>query len=99
VVSGHEGPLDFAALAALDGTLLFLMGVGRLPEIAAQLVANGRPTSEPAAVVERGTTPQQRTTVGTLGTIAELAAARQVTSPAVIVVGDVIAHAIPHRSP
>jgi uroporphyrin-III C-methyltransferase/precorrin-2 dehydrogenase/sirohydrochlorin ferrochelatase len=95
VVSGHEGPLDFAALAALDGTLLFLMGVGRLPEIAAQLVANGRPTSEPAAVVERGTTPQQRTTVGTLGTIAELAAARQVTSPAVIVVGDVVTHAIP----
>ncbi len=95
VVSGHEGPLDFAALAALDGTLLFLMGVGRLPEIAAQLVANGRPPHEPAAVVERGTTPQQRTTVGTLGTIAELAAARQVASPAVIVVGDVVAHAIP----
>jgi uroporphyrin-III C-methyltransferase/precorrin-2 dehydrogenase/sirohydrochlorin ferrochelatase len=94
VVSGHEGPLDFASLAAVDGTLLFLMGVSRLPEIAAELVANGRAPHEPVAVVERGTTPQQRTTVGTLGTIAELASARQVTSPAVIVIGEVVAHAI-----
>lgn len=94
VVSGHEGPLDFAALAGLDGTLLFLMGVSRLPEIAAELVANGRPAHEPAAVVERGTTPQQRTTIGTLGTITELASARKVSSPAVIVIGEVVAQAI-----
>ncbi len=43
VVSGHDGPLDFAPIAALDGTLLFLMGVSRLPEIARELQANGRP--------------------------------------------------------
>ncbi len=91
VVSGHDGPLDFATLAALDGTLLFLMGVSRLPEIARELQAHGRPADEPVAVIERGTTADQRVTVATLATIAELAAARGVQSPAVIVVGDVAA--------
>jgi uroporphyrin-III C-methyltransferase/precorrin-2 dehydrogenase/sirohydrochlorin ferrochelatase len=93
VVSGHDGPLDFASLAALDGTLLFLMGVGRLPEIASELVLNGRRADEPVAVIERGTTPEQRVTVGSLETIAAAAAARGVQSPAVIVVGDVASFA------
>ncbi|MCZ3387933.1 MAG: uroporphyrinogen-III C-methyltransferase [Actinomycetia bacterium] len=91
VVSGHDGPLDFGSIAALDGTLLFLMGVSRLPEIAEQLQANGRAPDEPVAVIERGTTPDQRVTVATLATIAEAAAEREVQSPAVIVVGDVAA--------
>lgn len=91
VVSGHDGPLDFAALAALDGTLLFLMGVGRLPEIAEQLVAHGRPADQPVAVVERGTTPDQRTTRATLATVATVAREREVANPAVIVVGAVAA--------
>lgn len=90
VVSGHDGPLDFAAIAALDGTLVLLMGVSRLAEIANELVGHGRSPDEPVAVVERGTTPQQRTTLGTLATIAALAAEREVESPAVIVVGDVV---------
>jgi uroporphyrin-III C-methyltransferase/precorrin-2 dehydrogenase/sirohydrochlorin ferrochelatase len=93
VVSGHDGPLDFAALAALDGTLLFLMGVGRLPEIAEQLVAAGRRADEPVAVIERGTTPDQRVTVASLARIARVAVERGVQSPAVIVVGDVAAMA------
>jgi uroporphyrin-III C-methyltransferase/precorrin-2 dehydrogenase/sirohydrochlorin ferrochelatase len=91
VVSGHDGPLDFASVAAFEGTLLFLMGVSRLPEIAEQLMANGRVRSEPVAIIERGTTPEQRVTVGTLATIAARAAQREVQSPAVIVVGDVAA--------
>lgn len=90
VVSGHDGPLDFAALAALDGTLVFLMGVARLAEIAAELVAHGRPLDEPVAVVERGTLPDQRVTVATLGTVAEVAHRRGVANPAVIVVGAVV---------
>ena len=90
VVSGHDGPLDFSSIAALDGTLLFLMGVSRLPEIASELIENGRPCSEPVAIIERGTTPEQRVTVGTLESIVALARAREVTSPAVIVVGDVV---------
>ncbi len=90
VVSGHDGPLDFAALAALEGTLVFLMGVARLGEIAAELVAHGRPLDEPVAVVERGTLPDQRVTVATLGTIAGVARRRGVANPAVIVVGAVV---------
>jgi uroporphyrin-III C-methyltransferase/precorrin-2 dehydrogenase/sirohydrochlorin ferrochelatase len=91
VVSGHDGPLDFATIAALDGTLLFLMGVSRLAEIASELQAGGRSADEPVAVVEKGTTPEQRVTVATLATLAEVAAARGVESPAVIVVGGVAA--------
>jgi uroporphyrin-III C-methyltransferase/precorrin-2 dehydrogenase/sirohydrochlorin ferrochelatase len=93
VVSGHDGPLDFASLAALEGTLVFLLGVGRLPEIAERLVASGRRPDEPVAVVERGTTPDQRVTLASLATIAGVAEERGVQSPAVIVVGDVAAMA------
>ena len=91
VVSGHDGPLDFGSLAALDGTLLFLMGVSQLAEIADQLMTHGRRTDEPVAIIERGTMPDQRVTVGTLGTIVADATEREVTSPAVIVVGEVVA--------
>ena len=93
VISGHDGPLDFASLAALEGTLLFLMGVSRLPEIASELIGHGRRADEPVAVIERGTTAEQRVTVATLSTIADAAVARGVQSPAVIVVGDVAAFA------
>ena len=95
VVSGHDGPLDFAILAALEGTLIFLMGVSRLPEIAAELLAHGLAAHEPVAVIERGTTPEQRVTIATLSTIASAAEQREVKSPAVIVVGDVVSLASP----
>ena len=57
-VTGHEdGSLDWDALAAFPGTLVFYMGVKALPTIASRLVAGGRPASQPVAVVERGTLP------------------------------------------
>lgn len=89
VVSGHDGPLDFSNLASTDGTLLFLMGVSRLAEITHELIQHGRDGAEPVAIIERGATPQQRVTTGTLTTIAERALLREVSSPAVIVVGAV----------
>ena len=73
-VTGHEDPakpetaLDWPALAAFPGTLVFYMGVRALPRIAEQLIAGGRPADEPVAVVERGTLPGQRTVVATLAT-------------------------------
>jgi uroporphyrinogen III methyltransferase / synthase len=94
-VTGHEDPakpesaLDWPALAAFPGTLVFYMGVKALPRIAGQLIAGGRPADEPVAVVERGTLPGQRTTLGTLETIAERAAAAR--APAITVVGPVAA--------
>ena len=90
VVSAHDAALDWPALASLDGTLVLLMGVTRLKEHAARLVELGRAASTPVAVVERGTTPDQRTTIGTLADIGDRAVARAVRSPAVVVVGPVV---------
>ena len=89
IVSGHEG-LDWASLAAVEGTLVLLMGVGGLAVAAAELVAHGKPADTPVAVVESGFSPEQRTTVGTLATIVELARERDVRPPAVVVIGTVV---------
>lgn len=94
VISGHEG-LDWASLAAVEGTLVFLMGVSRLAETATGLIDHGKHPATPAAIVEDGYGPRQRTTVGTLGTIARLAAQRNVRPPAVVVVGAVAHLATP----
>jgi uroporphyrin-III C-methyltransferase / precorrin-2 dehydrogenase / sirohydrochlorin ferrochelatase len=94
VVSAHtsqrgEQP-DWASLAGLEGTLVFLMGVSQLGAIVDGLLAHGRSPDTPVALVERGTLPDQRLTPGTLATIVDTAAAQDVRSPAVIVVGEVV---------
>jgi uroporphyrinogen III methyltransferase/synthase len=100
LVTGHtrgDGPelddgetaLDWSALAAFPGTLVFYMGVRQLPHIAAALIGAGRPATEPAAVVEQGTLPTQRTVTGTLATIAERAQAAGVRPPSITVIGPV----------
>ncbi|WP_349239750.1 uroporphyrinogen-III C-methyltransferase [Patulibacter sp. SYSU D01012] len=94
-VTGHEDPskpestIDWEGLARFPGTLVFYMGVRRLPQIAASLTAAGRPADQPAAVVQSGTLPGQRVVTGTLGTIAEVAAQAGIQAPAVTVVGGV----------
>lgn len=94
-VTGHEDPekdesaLDWEALARFPGTLVFYMGVKRLPDNAAALIAAGRGAEEPAAAIERGTMAGQRTVTATLGTIAEAVAREEVKAPALIVVGEV----------
>lgn len=96
VVTGHEDPgkplstLDWQKLADPNRTLVFLMAMGNLREIARQLVACGLPASTPAAVVENGTRPYQRTVVGTLATIADDVERERVGAPAVAIVGDVV---------
>ena len=89
VVTGHDG-LDWPSLAAVEGTLVLLMGVSRLRETADQLIQHGRHPATPTAIVEDGYGPGQRLTVGTLATIADLAAERSIQPPAVIIVGDVV---------
>jgi uroporphyrinogen III methyltransferase / synthase len=94
-VTGHEDPakeesaLDWKALARFPGTLVFYMGVKRLRQNAASLIAAGRDPGEPAAAIERGTWPGQRTVSATLGTIAEVVEGEAVKAPALIVVGEV----------
>jgi len=96
-VTGHEDPakdeqaLDWDALARFPGTLVFYMGVRALPRIAERLTAAGRPADEPAAVIERGTHPGQRTILATLATIATRAIEARVRPPSVTVVGAVAA--------
>jgi uroporphyrinogen III methyltransferase / synthase len=94
-VTGHEDPhketsaIDWPALARFPGTLVFYMGVKRLPQNAAALIDAGRDPEEPAAAIERGTWPGQRTVAATLGTIAEAVERETVKAPALIVVGEV----------
>jgi len=94
-VTGHEDPakedgaLDWDALARFPGTLVLYMGVSSLGPIAERLVAAGRDPEEPAAVVERGTLPGQRTVRAPLAQIAERAAEAEVRPPAITVVGPV----------
>ncbi len=96
-VTGHEDPekeesaLDWDALATFPGTIVFYMGVKRLGENAAALIAGGRDPEEPAAAIERGTWPGQRTVSATLGTIAAAVEREGVKAPALIVVGQVAA--------
>jgi uroporphyrinogen III methyltransferase / synthase len=96
-VTGHEDPakpetaIDWPALAAFPGTLVFYMGVRQLGRIASQLVVSGRSPDEPVAVVERGTLAGQRTVRAPLAEIADVAAAAGVRAPAITLVGAVAA--------
>jgi uroporphyrinogen III methyltransferase/synthase len=94
-VTGHEDPskptssVDWPALAAFPGTLVFYMGMRALPRITQRLVEEGRPAHEPAAVVERGTMADQRVVSGTLADIADRVREAGVGAPAVTIVGPV----------
>ncbi len=83
--------LDFAELARSRDTLVFLMGLGSLTEIMQRLREAGMPAEIPAAVISHGTTAEQQVCVGTVADIAEKVKKAELSSPAVIAVGDVIA--------
>jgi len=70
--------------------VILLMGVGQLRDSAASLAGAGLPLGTPVGIVENGYLPNQRVTIGTLGTIADQAEAAGVANPAVIVIGDVV---------
>jgi uroporphyrin-III C-methyltransferase / precorrin-2 dehydrogenase / sirohydrochlorin ferrochelatase len=95
VVSGHLGPdhpgslVDWAALARLRGTLVVLMGMKNLPHIASRLIAEGRAAETPVAVVQEGSTAQQRSLRSTLASVAADVEAAGLGSPAVVVIGAV----------
>lgn len=97
VVTAHEDPakgpssIRWGPLAAGVDTLVFLMGVERLPQIVERLLENGRAPETPVAVVSWGTYPRQRTVTGTLADIVARCAAAELEPPAVTVVGEVAA--------
>lgn len=95
-VTGHESPakpdsaIRWQHLANGADTLVFFMGVARLNEIAAQLIAHGKSAKTPAAVISWGTYEDQQTVTGTLADIADRARREKVEAPALIVVGEVV---------
>ncbi|MEV4613640.1 uroporphyrinogen-III C-methyltransferase [Kitasatospora sp. NPDC049258] len=101
VISGHVGPGDprslvnWEAAARMTGTLVLLMAVDKIGDIAAKLIEAGRPADTPVAVVQEGTTAAQRRVDATLATVAATVAAERIRPPAVIVIGEVV-HVLAH---
>ncbi|MFO1388615.1 siroheme synthase CysG [Cellvibrio sp.] len=77
-------------LANPTQTLVFYMGLVGLRDICASLIAHGRAATTPVALIERGTTQQQRVILGDLATIADIVASQEVHAPTLFVVGDVV---------
>jgi uroporphyrinogen III methyltransferase/synthase len=96
VLTAHElgtdaDALPWSRLAEEADTIVLLMGVNALRAAAKRLIEDGRNPDEPAAVIEWGTTPRQRTVVGPLHSIAALAAEAGIQPPATAVIGKVVA--------
>jgi uroporphyrin-III C-methyltransferase len=95
VVTGHEqegacdGRIDWSALARVD-TLVVLMGVHSLPRVTQRLLEEGRAADTPAALIESASWADERTLVGTLGNIADVAHREKARPPATLVIGDVV---------
>jgi len=96
VITGHEdvakegSSINWAKLATAVDTLVFLMGVKNLPEIVAKLLEHGRPPTTPVAVVKDGTRPEQEVVTAPLQEIVDEVKRRNLTPPAVIIVGEVV---------
>ena len=86
----HTIALDWPALARPGQTVVFYMGVGGAPEICRQMIAHGLPADTPAAIVRRGTLPDQRTLLSTLGQLPQCIVESGIKPPALIVVGSVV---------
>jgi len=89
-VEKDESAHDWHKLATATQTLVIFMGLRKLPSLMARLIAHGRAGETPAAVVSRASLPSQRTVVGTVATIAKLAAAAKLEMPALTIVGEVV---------
>jgi uroporphyrin-III C-methyltransferase / precorrin-2 dehydrogenase / sirohydrochlorin ferrochelatase len=93
-VTGHlkDGSCDlsWAELTASSQTLVFYMGLVGLPVICQQLIAHGRAASTPAALIQQGTTSNQRVFTGTLANLPELVAQHNVHAPTLVIVGEVV---------
>ncbi len=100
LITGHEQDkgqakdtalrVNYQALAALGGTLVFYMGVKNLPEICASLMRHGLSGQTPAAVIRQATLPQQQVVVGVVADIAQKAQQAGIKAPAITVIGQVV---------
>ncbi len=96
IVTGHnradreEDPINWAALAQGIDTIAFYMGVGNLNNICKKLLEHGKPATTPVAIIQWGTTKNQKTVTGNLETIENKAAKEKVSHPAIVLVGEVV---------
>lgn len=98
IITGHARKgkplmIDFEALVRLHGTLVFLMGVSHLADICRGLLEAGMEPDTPAAVLQQGTTAEQRRVTATVSTLEREAISARIGTPAIIVVGDVCSYA------
>ena len=95
-ITGHEDPtkadsnIDWSKIATGIGTIVVYMGIKNLPVIVRNLIDNGRSPDTPVAVVRWASTPEQRSVVGTLATIADIVKREDIKPPALIVIGEVV---------
>lgn len=93
-VTGHlkdgTSNLPWHDLVAPAQTLVFYMGLVGLPTICAELIRHGRAASTPAALVQQGTTRNQRVFTGTLADLPDLVAQHEVHAPTLVIVGEVV---------
>jgi uroporphyrin-III C-methyltransferase/precorrin-2 dehydrogenase/sirohydrochlorin ferrochelatase len=93
-VTGHlkDGSVDlnWDALAHPNQTVVFYMGLHGAPTLCKEMVAHGLPASTPVALVEQGTTPQQRVYIATLDTLLDVIASEDIKPPTLIIVGEVV---------
>ncbi len=94
-VTGHlkDGSVDlnWKALAHPHQTVVFYMGLHGAPTLCKEMVAHGLPASTPVALVEQGTTPQQRVLIATLDTLLDVIKNEEIKPPTLIIVGEVVA--------
>ncbi len=96
IITGHEDPtkdesqIDWDILGKDESTLIFLMGVSNLGKITQKLIEKGKCKDTPIALIQWGTRPEQRTVTGTLETIIKIVEEEKISSPAIIIVGNVV---------
>jgi len=94
-ITGHiqnNGQLNlpWSSLSCETQTVVFYMGINTLPKITEQLIKHGRSANTPAALIRKGTQPEQKTYRGTIGSLAALVEKHNITPPTLIVIGDVV---------
>lgn len=96
IVTGHEEPtknessINWANISTATGTIVFLMGIANIQLIKEKLIENGRDGDTPTAVIRLGTRVEQQTVTGTLANIDQKVREAKITSPAIIIVGEVV---------
>ena len=95
-ITGHEastkkkGTVKWERIAQSVDTLVVMMGIRNLGSISERLIKGGRDPETPVAIIEKGTTKEQRTITGTLGTIEAKARAEGIKPPAITIIGKVV---------